>query len=333
MKKLIENEIYKIVMKRKILFILLLIIIFVGLFVYGESYMYEKTLERFDSIAEDEEYSWEALASQQLANLENRLDSPYISEEGKKSTEIQMSQLEYFIDTGINPITPSGGKFAEEFINRSMILFMPLLIIILSADLVSSEFSQGTIRMLLTRQVPRWKVLLSKYIALLLMSTFIILMIAFLSLVISGVFFGRWGFQEPVATGFKLIGGSLNTTAVVLISRLKSIVLSYSLAWYVALVIATITFMISTIFRSASTVIGILMAALIGGQFLQFFLSEWVVIKYFFVSNLNLPNYLSGSFQPIEGMGLIFSMSVLFIWTILSLVISFIIFIKQDVLV
>lgn len=333
MKRLIENEIYKILMKRKILFILLLITIFVGLFVYGESYVYEKNLERFQMISESDYYSWEGLASQQLKNLENRLDSPYISEEGKKSTEIQMAQLEYFIDNGINPITPTGGKFAEEFISKSMILFMPLLIIIVSADLVSSEFSKGTIRMLLTRKVPRWKVLLSKYIALLIISTFIIVMMAFLSLVIAGVYFGRWGFLEPVATGFQLIDGSLNTNGVVLVSRWESIILSYSLGWYVALVVATITFMVSTIFRSSSIVIGILMSALIGGQFLQFFLSEWKIIKYFFVSNLNLQNYLSGSFQAIEGMNLMFSISVLFMWTIISLMIGFIIFIKKDVLV
>lgn len=333
MRNLIENEIYKILMKRKILFILLLIIIFVGLFVYGESYMYEKTLERFEVVSASEDYSWEVLANQQLKNLENRLDSPYISDEGKKSTEVQIAQLKYFIDNGINPITPSGGKFSEEFINRSMILFMPLLIIVLSADLVSSEFSQGTIRMLLTRKVTRWRILLSKYIALLIISTFIIVMMALLSLIIAGIFFGRWGFLEPVATGFQLINGTLNTNGVVLITRLESLVLSYSLAWYVALIIATITFMISTIFRSSSVVIGILMSTLIGGQFLQFFLSEWVIVKYFFVSNINLQNYLSGSFQPIEGMNLIFSISILFVWAVVSLIISFIIFIKNDVLV
>lgn len=332
MKKLVLNEIYKILMGRKILFILLLIIIFVGLFVYGESYMYERSLERFDAISSEKDYSWETLAKQQLKNLEDRLESPYISEERKKSTKIKISQLEYYIENDLNPITPSGAKFTEEFINRSMLLFMPLLIIILAANLVSSEFSQGTIRMLLTRPVPRWKVLLSKYLALLIMSTFVIAMIGFLSLTISGLFFSRWGFFQPVATGFQLVNGSLNTQGVVLVNRLESIILSYSLAWYVAVVIATITFMVSTIFRSISTVIGILMAALIGGQFLQFFLAEWEIIKYFFVSNLNLQNYLSGSFQAIEGMNLVFSMQVLFVWAIVSLMISFIVFINRDVL-
>ncbi|MDM8534647.1 ABC transporter permease, partial [Clostridiaceae bacterium HSG29] len=72
MKSLIENEIYKILMKRKILFILLLIIVFVGLFVYGESYIYEKTLERFQMVSQSDDYSWESLANQQLKNFENR---------------------------------------------------------------------------------------------------------------------------------------------------------------------------------------------------------------------------------------------------------------------
>lgn len=75
------------------------------------------------------------------------------------------------------------------------------------------------------------------------------------------------------------------------------------------------------------------MSTLIGGSFLQLFLADWPSVKYFFVINLNLPQYLTGSYSPISGMTLIFSSLVLLFWAIGSLVISFVVFTKQDVLV
>jgi ABC-2 type transport system permease protein len=76
-----------------------------------------------------------------------------------------------------------------------------------------------------------------------------------------------------------------------------------------------------------------MMASLIGGSFLQLFLTDWPSVKYFFVLNLNLPQYLSGTFQPIAGMTMVFSSLVLLFWTVGSLLVSFLVFTKQDVLV
>ena len=75
------------------------------------------------------------------------------------------------------------------------------------------------------------------------------------------------------------------------------------------------------------------MASLIGGQFLQFFLSDWEIVKYFFVTNIDLTRYLTGSFQPIEGMSLNFSILILALWALILLITSFVIFNRKDVLV
>jgi ABC-2 type transport system permease protein len=55
---------------------------------------------------------------------------------------------------------------------QSISVLLPLLIILLAGDSVCGEFSAKTIKVLLTRAVPRWKVLLSKYIALLIMFSY-----------------------------------------------------------------------------------------------------------------------------------------------------------------
>lgn len=330
---LIRNEVTKLLLKKKLILIFGLLIIFITLLSYGQQYTYNKNIDRFENLSGTGSYDWKSLATQQLSDLENRLDSPYITGSGISSIEIEIKQLRYFIENDINPITPSAAKFSVDFVEQGISLLIPLIIVILAADLVSGEFSTGTIKVLLTRAVPRWKILMSKFIALILMTTLVVFIMGILSILISFLFFRQWGFNEPIATGFHLIDGQLNADSVILVTRFEYTLLIYSLTWYVSIVIASLTLLISIIVDNTASAIGILMAALIGGQFLQVFLSDWPIVKLFFVSNLDLTRYLTGSYQPIPGMSLNFSIITLFVWGLLALVIGFWIFNRKDVLV
>lgn len=334
MLKLIENEVIKMVFKKKLVLITGILIVLIILFAYGENYTYKNTISRFSkTTGQTKNYDWKLLVKQQISDYKTRLNSPYVQEANKNSINIQIEQLEYYIKNDINPITPGAAKFTVRFMQQAIFMFLPLLIIILAGDSVSGEFSTRTIKMLLTRSVPRWKVLLSKYIALLILSTVVILETAIICIVVSGIMFQHFGWNEPIATGFRVISGKLDSENVVKVFQWQYIILTYALGWFVANTIATISFMVSVLVRNTSTSIGIMMASLIGGSFLQFFLSDWPLVKYFFVININLPQYLTGSFQPISGMNLVFSTLVLGTWAIVALVISFWVFNKQDVLV
>lgn len=332
--KLIENEVLKIVLKKKLILIFSILLVLITLFAYGENYTYKNTISRFSkATGQTQNYDWRLLVKQQIIDLKTRLNSPYIQESSKNSVNIQIEQLEYYINNDINPITPGAAKFTVKFMEQAVFMFLPLLIIILAGDSISGEFSTKTIKILLTRAVPRWKVLLSKYIALLILSIIVILETAFISIVVSGIMFQHFGWNEPIATGFKAVAGKLDASNVVKVFQWQYIILIYALGCFVANTIATISFMVSVLVRNTSTSIGIMMAALIGGSFLQFFLADWPLVKYFFVTNINLPQYLTGSYQPISGMNLVFSSLVLGSWSIVALIISFWVFNKQDILV
>ena len=73
-------------------------------------------------------------------------------------------------------------------------------------DLVSGERTTGTIKMLLTRPVKRWKVLLSKLITLIMFVSIIVVSAYVICYGISGAVFGYKGFGMPVFTGFKVVG-------------------------------------------------------------------------------------------------------------------------------
>lgn len=331
---LIENEVNKVLARKKLVLITAILLVLVVLFSYGQNYQYKNIMRNYTkTTGQTQNIEWQGLVKQQISDLNRRLNSPYTRESSIPSIKIQIEQNEYYLKNKINPVTPSAAKFAVKLMEQAIFLLLPLLIIILAGDSVSGEFTTKTIKVLLTRSVPRWKILLSKYIALLIMLSIVIIETALLAIIVSGFMFSSWGFNEPVATGFRIVSGKLDAGSVIKIAEWQYILLVYSLGWFVAVVVGTISFMVSVLVRNTSTSIGVMMASLIGGGFLQLFLTDWPSVKYFFVLNLNLPQYLTGSFQPIAGMNMLFSVIVLFVWAVAALLISFTVFNKQDVLV
>lgn len=332
--RLIENEVIKMLSKKKLILISVILLVLVSLFCYGENASYKHTIMRFSGTpGQTQNYNWKSMVNQQILYLKNIVNSQYIKEDRKNSINIQIEQLQYYINHNINPITPTSAKFTIDFMDQAIYLFLPLLIIILAGDVVSGEFSSKTIKVLLTRSVPRWKILLSKYIGVLILSCIVVVESALMCVIISSFVFHSGGWNEPMATGFKVIGDKLDFSNVIRIYQWQYAILVYSLGWFVSINIATLSFMVSVIVRNTVTSVGIMLATLIGGGFLQIFLQDWPMIKYLFAVNLDLTQYLTASYQPVSGMSLSFSTLVLCLWSIVALVISFIVFQKQDVLV
>ena len=138
---------------------------------------------------------------------------------------------------------------------------------------------------------------------------------------------------EPVATGFKIVGGKLDTSNVAFVAQWEYILMAFGLAYYVSVVIGTISFMISVLVRSSIASLGIILSLLVGGSQLTRYMVNWQLPRYLFTCNLNLMSYISGSLQSIPGMDMTFSITVLAVWTIAAIIVSFVYFNKQDILV
>ncbi|HBP64526.1 MAG TPA: ABC transporter permease [Desulfosporosinus sp.] len=332
--KLIENEVIKMISKKRLMFVFAILIVLITIFAYGQNQSLARTKaqlsQRMGVTATDD---WRKLADQQIIDIKNRLDSPYMDEKSKSSSRVRMEQLQYNLDNNINPLEQSAAKFTTIFMQQAIFLFLPLLIIMLSSDMVSGESSSGTIKLLLVRNVPRWRILLSKYLALLILEVLVVFVSFVLAAIVSGFFFGFGGWFAPVATGFKVLAGQLDSTGVRNVPQWQYSLMVYSLAFFVAFVVGSISFMISVLVKSTASSIGIIMSTLVAGNFISFFLADWKITRYLFMVNLRLTDYLSGSFQPIEGMNMLFSVTVLLGWAIASMIISFVYFTKQDILV
>ena len=330
---LIENEVIKMIAKKRLMFVLAILIVLISVFAYGQNQTLVRTKaqlsQRMGITATND---WRKLAGQQIIDLKNRLDSPYMDQKSQASTRVRMEQLQYNLDNNINPLEQSAAKFTTKFMEQSIFLFLPLLIIMLAADMVSGESSSGTIKLLLVRNVPRWKILLSKYLTLVILEVMVVFFAFVLSALISGFFFGFGGWLAPVATGFKVLAGKLDSSSVLNVPQWQYSLMVYSLAFFVSVVVGSISLMISILVKSTAASIGIIMSTLVAGNFISYFLSDWKITRYMFMVNLRLTDYLSGSFQPIEGMTMVFSITVLLGWAIASIIISFVYFTKQDIL-
>lgn len=276
---------------------------------------------------------WRSVVQQQILDNKARLDSPYQDEDRRIQARVRMELSQFYLDHNMNTVDLTSANFTTKIISQGMSLFLPLLMVLLSADLVSGEMGDGTIKFLLVQGVPRWKILLSKYIALLSLETVVLFFSFIFSILVSGVIFGYGGWMEPVATGFKITGGKLDTSSVAFVVQWQYILMAFGLAYCVAVVVGTVSLMISILVRSSIASLGIILSILIGGSQLTPFMANWVLPRYLFTSNLNLMSNISNSYQSIPGMTMGFSLSVLAVWTIAAIIVSFVYFNKQDILV
>ncbi|GAC44117.1 ABC transporter permease [Paenibacillus popilliae] len=322
---LIQNETIKVLRKNRFYIILLILIIMIPVFTYAQMKIVDNNREKFKQ-------DWRLELQQRITDIQNSLGSDRVPEEWKKYRRIVLQQLQYNLDHDINPSDPNGVTFTRTFLDNSVTLFIPLLVMAIASDIVSSERSAGTIKMLLTRPIRRWKVLLSKWIVLMMFTGIIVFLTALLSYLISGLVFGYSGWTYPIFTGFSLTDTDVNFEAVHTVPSWLYMLMQLGLVWFSSIVVAALGFMISVLVRSTAASIVILMATLIAGSILYNMASSWPTAKYLFMINLKLTDYLAGTPAPVEGMTLPFSLAVLTVWGAAGLIVAFRVFTKQDIL-
>jgi len=323
---LVRNETMKVWRKRRFLVILGLLVVLIPIFTYAQW----KAAETFRAQSGTDD--WRIRAETQINDYNSRLGSPRIPEEWKRTLRVEVQRLQFHLDHDVDPSAASGVTFAREFAENAIGLFLPLMVMVIAADLVSSEHAQGTIKLLLTRPVRRWKVLASKYAALSVYVTLTVLAAALLAYLISGAAFGYGGWRVPVLTGFAVTSAGVDTTNVHAVEQWLYLLMTLGLVWFSCMVVGALGLMVSVLVRSTAAGMGVMLALLIAGSILANMASSWTQAKYFFMVNLNTVVYLSGQSPPIPGMTMTFSLIVLAVTALVSVVVSFGVFTRRDVM-
>lgn len=320
---LVENEVLKLWKRRRFRLVLLILVGLVGTIVFAQSQSREKFGSRKD---------WRVDTQERVARMRNWLRQGRMPESQRNWMNFEISRLQYHLDRDIDPEAVSGPLFTRGFANAASYLLLHLLAIVFAADVVSSEFSQGTIKLLLTRPISRARVLASKLAALLLAIGLTVLVGGCVAYLFGGLAYGYKGWGAPILTGFRQTGGTFDASAVRSVPLWQDAIAVFGLAWFAAAVVAVIGFLTSVLLRSTAASMGTMFAALILGTILPRLAPTWAFQKYLFPTNLPLPDYYSGSPPPIPGMTIEFSVLMLALWGIGAAVVAFIVFVRRDVL-
>lgn len=125
-----------------------------------------------------------------------------------------------------------------------------LFTIIIAAGIVANEFNWGTIKLLMIRPLSRFQILMSKYITVLLFGLLLLLILFIGSTLLGLIFFGTGG---ETAANIHLIYKDGHVIEQNMMGHLATTYLSESVS---ALMVATMAFMLSAVFRNSSLAVG-----------------------------------------------------------------------------
>ncbi len=205
--------------------------------------------------------------------------------------------------------------------------------IILGCAIVSREYSKGTIRLLLIRPVRRWKILLSKVLAVFLLSFIVFALYAAITGTATVALFGKEDFNMPV---IEMVNHEV-TSHHILDQALPALYKSAVTVFF----IGAITLLLSTVFKSTVLGVGIPTILMIGGNIAAMLMLElkyYAAVKFTPFVYLNLYHLINNTgslryyLEDIPGyITADFGFMYLLIAGIAMLAVTFLVFEKRDV--
>ncbi|NYF25642.1 ABC-2 type transport system permease protein [Sporosarcina sp. JAI121] len=311
MLKLIQNEWMKLWSKKATW-------IMTGLLVFAILGMFGLT-KWIDTVNNYEKQDWKTSVQGELTYVKEDLSNSGLDADQRERMEGQEKVLEYRLANSIEPLDSNS---RESMIMNSGAIgsIAVLLTVIVAAGIVASEFTQGTIKMLLSRPVKRWKILTSKYVTVISFGIFLMLIGFVVSMLGAYLFFQSGNGQELVWNGKEVVEVSAWGKG------LYMLLLSFANVF----VTATFAFMIGSVFRSSSLAIGLSLFIYFMGSTLVMILAKYEVVKYIVFTHMDLTIYET-DFRIVEGITMSFSLAILAVYIVIFLFISYMTFIKRDI--
>lgn len=274
-----------------------------------------------NATADSADENWKQNIQQQNEMYKTDLANEDLPDMIKDISERELAINEYRLEHDIAPIDArSTWNFMT--IAAEIVSLITLFTIVIGASSVASEFTWGTIKLLLIRPVSRAKILLSKYLATILFALFSLVLLFIVSFLVGSIFFGFGGSTPHLVYRDGAVHEVHMVSHILGIFGLKSINL---------IMMSTFAFMISTIFRNSGLAIGLAIFLMFAGVNATAILAskfDWA--KYILFANTDLSQYLTG-YVLVEGMTMTFSIIMLIIYFVIFNALTWFVFTKRDV--
>ncbi|MBC2172741.1 ABC transporter permease subunit [Listeria booriae] len=222
-------------------------------------------------------------------------------------------------------------------INGISMFLVALFSIVIASSVVASEFSFGTIKLLLIRPYKRWEILLSKYIVVMLYAVALALFTLLITYLISGVLTSFGSLTQDVSDIIPTYSenGDILNTGLTAINALST-----QLGFFLVELIfsMSIAFMVSSLLRSQALAVGIGLFLLfinsIAGGLTLMLAEKFEWFKYIFVTPLyyiNMNSNAMGSTEINSGLSTGLAIGILAVYYVVFMALSFVFFQKRDV--
>lgn len=264
-------------------------------------------------------YQYENSAEQEKSEFENK----QMYQNNVKTYNISKYKIENQID--VDKMDDTKGLLTSIYDEYS--IFIILMVIIIAAGIVSEEFNKGTIKLLLVRPYSRIKILMSKYIAALLIIPITIIFIIIMQLIVGGIFFGLDCLQNPVVTY------DYNQNTLVTMNVFKYIGLQTLYMLPLLVLLTTIAFALSSLITNTSLALAGPLLLYMGGSILnmlaQVYKLDW--LRYFITLNWDVKQYMFGALPETPYTTMPFSLVICAIYFVVIMGITVVNFKRKNV--
>lgn len=309
MRGLIANESMKIY-SRKLTWILLsvLVVITIGASVLGKANSKPSK-------------DWRTETTQLVQQYEERLKITELSPTLRADAGNKLKIAKYRLENDI--AAPHNNPWSALLNLSGLIEMVIIFVIVIAADMVSGEYTAGTMKLLLIRPHSRTKILFSKYMAVVLFSIGMLSLLVVCAYSTNALFYGVGDIH--VTDLFLNQQGQIVQQNVIM-----QVIKMYGLSIFPIMSYVTFAFAVSTVLRSSALAVGIsLFIMIVGNSIIEAAAKvEW--LKYLPFANSDISLYIFHLPARPE-MTLSFSISVLLVYIFALSLISWIVFKKRDV--
>lgn len=237
----------------------------------------------------------------------------------------QANLNKYYIDNNLSLDSNNREIFLNLFSQYE--LFILIIGIVIAGSIVSEEFNRGTIKLLLVKPYTRVKILLAKFIAVMIVLVMSIVFIAICQVIIGTLVFGFEGLTIPA------IVYNFNTNTVETINIFAYVALIGICKLPIYVLLTTLAFACSTLFTNTALAVSIPFLGYIAAPLLNQLAIAYKIkaITYFVTPNWDLSTYLFGGTPMFQGLTMPFSIAICVIYLAIMLILSCVVFKKRDI--
>ena len=282
---------------------------------YGNDYR-NRALNEYQSCAKN------------VKNYENSDQKLEYSDQKRYNTNLEEREINRYIienNVDINKGNDIRGILRNFFSEYG--LFIIVMVIMIAGTIVSEEFSKGTIKLLLVKPYPRYKILMSKWITVMIMILFSIVALIVMGLIVGGIIFGYDSLSVPV------LHYNFDTQSLEAISVFADLGLQTITQLPKVILLAMLAFSFSTLFTNSAVAIAIPLLGYMSADVINNLVVNFKVdfMRFFVSLNWDFGQYLYGNLPKLEGLTLWFSAIICILYFVAMIIPTFITFKKRNI--